>query len=209
MTETTREFLERRRRELEQQLSALDGQMYALRDQAEARKSEIAEIDRAIAAIGPPTRVSFDCGGGVEIAPPIIGSPVIQTAPPPQQAGTTLAGSGSFSASAVVLRGYDTMTIKELVIQALLDHFPEGGSAAAIREFIKNAYGKEIDPGTLRPQMHRLKEGDAITYDPEKDVWKLSRIELSGRAQVRVRARMAAAERTAKQTIAGGGGLED
>ncbi len=160
----TRDFLERRRRELEQQLSALHGQMSALRNEIEAKKSEIGEIDRAIAAIGPLTKVDISVGAvNIEVGSPVIGTPELR--------------SGR----------YDAMTIKELIVQALLDHFPEGGSSAEIREFIKNAYGREIEQSTLRPQLHRLKEGEAIEYDSQKDVWKLVRVELSGRARIGVR----------------------
>jgi hypothetical protein len=36
------------------------------------------------------------------------------------------------------------MTIKELVIQALIDHFPKGGTMMEIRDFIRLGYGKTI-----------------------------------------------------------------
>jgi hypothetical protein len=34
---------------------------------------------------------------------------------------------------------YADKTIKQLVVQALFDHFPNGGTAADIRDFIRDA----------------------------------------------------------------------
>jgi hypothetical protein len=47
-------------------------------------------------------------------------------------------------------------TIKEMVIQALLDRFPKGALLADIRDFIQDAYGRDLLPSSLRTQMHRL-----------------------------------------------------
>ena len=63
------------------------------------------------------------------------------------------------------------MTIKELVIQALLDHFPNGGSSQDIRDFIRDAYRRVIPPSSLRPQLHRLKVDQILGQDPSTDTW--------------------------------------
>ncbi len=41
---------------------------------------------------------------------------------------------------------FETMTIKQLVIQALLDHLKMGGNAALICDFIRDAYKRTIEP---------------------------------------------------------------
>ena len=66
---------------------------------------------------------------------------------------------------------YGSKTIKELTIQALLDHFPNGGSAVAIRDFIRDAYSRTIEPSSLRAQMHRLKADSILGHDPSTDTW--------------------------------------
>src|SRR5205807_5350620 len=68
---------------------------------------------------------------------------------------------------------YQTMTQKELVVQAILDNFKNGGTAAEIRDFIRDAYGIVIAPSSLRPQMHRLKADGVLTHDPSTDTWNL------------------------------------
>lgn len=66
---------------------------------------------------------------------------------------------------------YETMTIKELVVQALIDHFPKGGTVADIRDFIRLGYGRTIEPSSMRPQMHRLRGDGIIGQDPANDTW--------------------------------------
>ena len=66
---------------------------------------------------------------------------------------------------------YSDKTIKELVIQALLDHFTLGGTATAIRDFIRDAYRRTIEPSSMRPQLHRLKADSVLKHDPATDTW--------------------------------------
>jgi hypothetical protein len=66
---------------------------------------------------------------------------------------------------------YGGKTIKELTLQALLDHFPDGGTAAAIRNFIRDAYDRTIDPAKVRAQMRRLKADSILLHDPLTDTW--------------------------------------
>ena len=61
------------------------------------------------------------------------------------------------------------MTIKKLVIQALLDHLKMGANAALMRDFIRDAYGRKIEPSSLRPQLHRLKADGVLTHDSSTD----------------------------------------
>jgi hypothetical protein len=65
---------------------------------------------------------------------------------------------------------YGGKTIKELTLQALL-HFPDGGTAAAIRNFIRDAYDRTIDPARVRAQMRRLKADSILLHDPLTDTW--------------------------------------
>src|SRR5260370_11413708 len=67
------------------------------------------------------------------------------------------------------------MTIKELVVQSLLDHFRTGGTATQIRDFIRDAYGRPIPPSSLRPQMQRLKADNKLEHDPSTDTWNLTK----------------------------------
>jgi hypothetical protein len=68
---------------------------------------------------------------------------------------------------------YEQMTIKELVIQALVDHFPEGARANDIRKFIKEGYGRDVEQASFRPQLHRLKTDEILFFRPETETWNL------------------------------------
>jgi hypothetical protein len=66
---------------------------------------------------------------------------------------------------------YGGKTIKELTLQALFDHFPNGGTVAAIRNFMRDAYDRTIDPARVRAQMHRLKADSILVHHPLTDTW--------------------------------------
>jgi hypothetical protein len=167
--ETTRDFLDRRERELTQQVSALQGQVSALQGQIEDRKAEIEDIQRARAALGPRVHeiaASFHGSGALNA------DVVVRSIADRQQQQVAAMASGI--TEPVLPRHYDMMTIKELAVQALLDHFRKGGTAAEIRDFIKNAYGRTIEPSSLRPQLHRLKSDNVLVHDPAFDNWNLT-----------------------------------
>lgn len=71
----------------------------------------------------------------------------------------------------------DRLTIKELVLLALRDHFPAGATAAQICDFVRDAYRRKIKPSSLRPQLARLKAEGVLRQDPATDMWKQSQVE--------------------------------
>jgi hypothetical protein len=140
--ETIREFIERREKELQHQLAALDAQVLA-------RKAELDEL----ALIKTKLREAEFERQEKEIF-------AYGTAP--QLPAAVNATTSNFTTAT---------TIKEMVIQALLDHFPDGGTTIEIRDFIQDAYGRDIMPSSLRPQMHRLKADGVLGQDPAADTW--------------------------------------
>jgi hypothetical protein len=152
LEETTIQFLDRRERELTAQISALNGQLAP-------KEAELLQIKRVRAALNLVTDLSKSMSSEAE---PTANQ---QTASFNYEAALTRVIGGRS------MPGYQAMTIKELLIQALLDHFPLGGTAAAIREFIKDAYGKGIEPNSMRTQMHRLKVDKILQHDATKDIW--------------------------------------
>ena len=172
--ETTAQFLYRRRRELAAQISALRGQLAP-------KEAELAQIDQMLALADPRGAVAakFDVPPQSSSVP--YATQLEQFLEPLDLGGSQLEAlseltkSGTPLALAAAAQRYDPkfarMTIKELVVQAIVDHFPNGGKSADIREFIRNGYGREIDQASLRPQMHRLKADTILTQDGE--IWNL------------------------------------
>jgi hypothetical protein len=155
--ETTHQFLERREQELMAQISALRGQLAP-------KEAELEQVQRLRAALifgvgntAPRTSASDFPDGNTLCA---------LSALSPQ---SPLAPQTPLGTPAVLLYGH--RTIKDLVVQALLDHFPEGGSSGDIRNFIRIAYGRTIEPSSLRPQMHRLKTDEILGHEPSTDTW--------------------------------------
>ena len=139
------EFVARRERELIAQISATKGQINLLHAQLAMREVELIEVQHI--------KASASC------------------ASPPNSNTTVGAAYGVVSQAAVDLGLYEGMTIKQLAIQALVDHFKKGGTTIEIRDFINDAYGRDILPSSLRPQLHRLKAAGILGQEPSTDTW--------------------------------------
>jgi hypothetical protein len=150
--ETLEQFLDRRERELSARLSAIRGQLAPI----EAELEKIQKTRAALIFDTPSTASNQRAGATRSVTLAMIGDA-------PQR--------GMQSKYVPAENPYAGKTIKELTIQALLDHFPLGGSASDIRDFIRDAYTRTIEPSSLRPQMHRLKADGILAHDPAGDRW--------------------------------------
>lgn len=151
-------FLNRREQELTHKASAL-------RSQLEFVENELAYVKKAKAAT-------------------VISASADQQIPAPTQSASFL-GVGAVGAAAAlqpevtaalqpkVTPSFAEMTIKQLVVQALLDHYHGGATLADLRKFIHNAYERSIEQSSLRPQMHRLKAQGIVDYFPRTETWNL------------------------------------
>jgi hypothetical protein len=67
---------------------------------------------------------------------------------------------------------YARLTIKELVLKALAEHFPRGGTANQMLHVFANVWGRgDIVRTSLSPQLSRLKDENRIIRDGH--VWHL------------------------------------
>jgi len=184
--ETTAQFLNRREKELLAQISALRGQL----GPKEAELAQITRMKASLTILGGNTsprnallvESPKDPPGGplalwdTNLLGPIADSLVnvdSQYSKMSKEVAARIAAMLNAQPS-TAQAFYAAMTIKEVVIQALLDHFPNGGTAAEIRDFIRNAYGRVVAPSSLRPQMHRLKADSILEHDPSTDTWNLN-----------------------------------
>ncbi len=155
--ETTYQFLRRREQELVAQITALRGQLAP-------KEAELAQIERMKAVLESsstnivpqlPQRNSNSVFEGLR---------TIAAQKLPLSANGTLAGGAT---------AFDQMTIKELIIQAFLDAFPQGAAANDIRQFIHDGYGRSIESGSFRSQIHRLKMDNIARHNGLDDTWNL------------------------------------
>ena len=67
------------------------------------------------------------------------------------------------------------MTIKEMILSALRDHFIDyGASPTELRDYMKSAYDRDIDRNSISPQLSRLREEGMVDM-LNSGKWKLSR----------------------------------
>jgi hypothetical protein len=170
-------FAIRRERELQHQIAAIKGQIATLTGQLEQRSRELSIIQKFR---HPPTIASgaafADGEALVQGVAPRVGFPWEGVANRPQG---VLPGPGPHpldhqSFQAAINDRFKQMTIKELSIQALLDHFPTGANATLLRDFIRDAYNRVIAPSSLRPQLHRLQAAGILYHDPASDLWNIT-----------------------------------
>jgi hypothetical protein len=160
--ETTEQFLDRRERLLMSRISALRGQLAPAETELAAirkmrallaeEKHEVSELAKLIAANPPPT--SFD-----HIIPP----PGSFELPDQSITGESFAG--------LLAASFANRSIKDLVIQALIDAFPNGATTVELRSFISTGYSRTLDPGSLRTQLHRLKAAGILAQNAAGDTW--------------------------------------
>jgi hypothetical protein len=129
-------------------------QLSALRSQIEAKENELVYVRKAKEA----TSISVSVGVDRQNPPTSRTSNLFKVAP---------------VARDDALDFFKKLTIKQLVMQAMIDHFLGGATSQSLREFIRNAYGREIEQESLRPQLHRLKAQELLLQDPSGEKWLL------------------------------------
>jgi hypothetical protein len=150
----------------------LIAQISALRGQLAPKEAELAHVQhmRSFLPGGPNAPSAADDGLAAlaKAIAPTLAKPPTYTVKPSDLMPTpgTIIGD-------IVHATYKNKTIKELTIQALIDHFPIGGTITAIHEFIRDAYGRPLELASLRTQMHRLKADNVLEFNSAIEIWNL------------------------------------
>jgi hypothetical protein len=159
--ETTEQFLNRRERQLMSRITALRGQLApaeselaAIRQMRALLAEEMNEHRELAKLTGSPPPTSFD-----------------QIAPPPGSFELPDQSIDSGTIAGFLAASFANRSIKDLVIQALIDAFPMGATTIELRSFISTGYSRTIDPGSLRTQLHRLKAAGILGRDVATDSW--------------------------------------
>lgn len=161
-------MLERRERELTHELAGLKGEI-------DVRENELAHVRsarRQIDMLGGNDAARFGKLSGVAAT----GNPIEDSASGPTLEGVVnvAIGVGSLIAktSRIIAEAQDRnpflqfegLTIKQLIVKALGDHFLNGASASELRDFIENAYDRNIERSSLTPQLSRLRDEGVVEY---------------------------------------------
>jgi len=68
-----------------------------------------------------------------------------------------------------------TMTIKQMIMAALRDHFHNGASPTELRDYMRAVYAKDVDRNSISPQLTRLREQGAVDMLTDGK-WKISKM---------------------------------
>lgn len=63
---------------------------------------------------------------------------------------------------------YQQMTLKQLIIKALKEHFPDGATANELIDFFSVAWDRDIQRTSLSPQLSRLKDEGQVRLENNK-----------------------------------------
>jgi hypothetical protein len=148
--ETLRDFVERREHELVHQIRAL-------RAQLTPKEIELVDIRRTKAALH---------------ATAIPAATPKEAAKPAQPMRRLTDADCVILAQKLKHASTPGLTIKELIIRAFLDQFREGGSPSQIGQHIHRTYGRKVDPGSIRPNLARLRF-DGLIRQGIGTIWML------------------------------------
>lgn len=150
--ENVRDLLVRREGELLNQIELIQAEIDELRHDLTPKESELIEVRRAKAALG------------MSLSPDDVQRPPVQ----PVNADVEL--HYQHVAHALRETPHEVMKIKDLLVVAMIEHFQVIGAAPAdLKSQIKLSYGRDIDPGSIRPNLARLRdEGIVMRAIPPK-----------------------------------------
>lgn len=144
--ETLYEYLERRERELA-------SRVLAVRTELEAMETELAHVRSARRQIGN--------------LPSFVGQPV-SLAELAHRLTSTPSANPDVQASS-------PPSIKDMILKALWTGFRKtGATPAQLRQFISDAYGRDIDRNSMSPQISRLRQEGLLKQKGGEDNWRLT-----------------------------------
>jgi hypothetical protein len=179
-----RDFLETRERELLEAIDRLHGQLAPL-------EAELAEVRRAKGALGiSPSEADSDSGTNALLrslaADTVFGVTNIEEAvkfaieglpKPAELVHGTLHEIRETVTNALRLTPrvdpYAALTMKQLVVKALTEHFPQGATTRQLLEFFRDGWNRNIERANLSPQISRLYQEGIIGRADGTHEWYL------------------------------------
>jgi hypothetical protein len=153
--ETLRDFLDRRESDLAQQVREL-------RRQLAPKENELADIRRTKESLGPRPSSLFLDAAELSINLGQLGRAA--AADNRQEVVRSLART-------IRNTPPQELKLKELIVRAFVEHLRQG-TPAELATCISRAYGREIVPGSIRPNLGRLRE-DGILVQGVAGTWTI------------------------------------
>jgi len=175
---TLPEFLEEREAELLAEMKAIGEQIAALQAKLLPLETELSAVRRCKATVADkrqtvgiefsqigPSLAELLAADFITVHGGIPGASTASAASGSAKLVTRLSGTGAVS--------YADLTMKELVMKALTDHFPNGASTRKLLEFFRDAWGRNIERTNLSPQISRLYQDGVVGRIPSTREWFL------------------------------------
>jgi hypothetical protein len=133
---TVSQYLVKREKELIQQTAALRGLLAP-------KEKELEAVRQAMEAIGLPRSYAEGLRPFLE-----------------QDEGAQKAYPGIFNATDAAMLNLlaENLTIKDMILRALNDHFKKGATPSELSDYMRTAYGRIVDRNSISPQLARLRD---------------------------------------------------
>jgi hypothetical protein len=143
------DYLKRRERELVQQTAALRGMLIP-------KEQELANVRQAMEAVG--IKRSY-----VEQLQPFLDQEQDEQVQPMHgllhsESHPGILNSGPFPWELGNPLRMESLTIKEMILRALNEHFHLGATPSELSDYMRNAYGRDVDRNSISPQLTRLRD---------------------------------------------------
>jgi hypothetical protein len=162
-------ILQRRERELVQRI-------YAIKEMLLPAERELADVRKAMSALQiphdePPALSVFGSALAGNYGSAF--SPFLKQSTENALTGVVLeAPQGALQTQA-------DLTIKQMILNALRDHFIDGGATPTeLSDYFRTSYGKTVHRNSISPQLARLREEGSVEQPPgllNEGKWKITR----------------------------------
>ena len=160
-------LLQRRERELVQRI-------YAIKEILLPAERELADVRKAMSAL----QIPHDEPPALSALGKALTGDYVSSLMPFLEKNTGNALTGGALSALGALQAQTDLTIKQMILNALRDHFVDGATPTELSDYFRTAYGKVVHRNSISPQLARLREEGSVEQPPgllNEGKWKITR----------------------------------
>jgi phage-related tail protein len=171
--ETLALYLKRKERELKDQIAALHSALAP-------KERELKEVHKAMQALG---LYAGPLQAFVDVAQSQLGSQQSSLEDLANEVAALARTNSTHDeivsplslVTTVAAQALQNLTIKQMILNALRDHFHDGASPTELRDYMRTVYSREVNRDSISPQLARLREQGAVDMLNDGK-WKISKL---------------------------------